>query len=46
MKVFLIYKQIQEGGNEEDLCQELKQEDKTFTCTLDSIKMKFETLIL
>ena len=44
MKVFLIYKQIQEGRSEEDLCQELKQEDKTFTCSLDSIKMKIRNI--
>ena len=44
MKVFLIYKQIQEGGNEKDLCQKLKQKDKTFTCSLDSIKMKIRNI--
>ena len=68
LKVFLIYKQVQDGGNEDDLywfdlkfpvpterksrefsnkisiCQELKNEDESFTCAVSSIKMKLKNI--
>ena len=42
LKVLLIYKKAQAGGNKEELCQSLKDKDSSFTCDLNSIVMKFD----
>ena len=44
MKVLLIYKKIQAGGKQEQLCKELKDKDSSFTCPLNSIEMKLENI--
>ncbi len=45
LKVLLIYKKVKENGeNEDELCQELKNTDENFTCSLNSIKMKLRNI--
>lgn len=45
LKVLLIYKKVKENGEHEDeLCEKLKSTDESFTCSLDSIKMKLQNI--
>ena len=44
LKVLLVYKKVKDGGNKNQLCEELKNKDKNFTCSVDSIKMKFDNI--
>ena len=44
LKVLLVYKKAKDGGNKNQLCEKLKNKDKSFTCPIDSIKMKFDNI--
>ena len=44
LKALLVYRQVQEGGNGNDLCSELKNRDESFICSVDSIKMKIKNI--
>ena len=44
LKALLIYRQVQAGGKENDLCLELKNRDASFTCPVGSITMKLQNI--